>query len=302
MASASDVTQIAQTANSFKESLINAHQDALTGIKGAIASMYCDILNAGNTVGLDNWLRFQDSDLGVVNTVWKYVAPIGLCMCLVYFLIELNKILLLQGQDFTLNSLGAVLLKLGISWFFISRGAELVGYALDINNALVNLGADLSNTGDTAGKLQDAGESFLTYLEDVGLLESIGILVMLFIVWLVAVIASFALIFQAVSRKLEMLVRVALAPVALGDMYNGEQSNGFRYLKKILALGFWGLAIEMVVAIGGELSAEVIDSIFSGNVSGINVTEMASFLLFPLAEAGIAATLKQVSCDLFGVS
>ncbi len=91
-----------------------------------------------------------------------------------------------------------------------------------------------------------------------------------------------------------------MMPVALSDMYNGENSTGVRNIKKLGAIIIWGFAMLALLKIANNLSISYISNTVSGgDMSSMGV--LIKIILIPLAAGGMCATLKQICCDLFGV-
>ena len=75
--------------------------------------------------------------LSTVNVVWHYLAIIGIGMTLIYFLIEINQKLALEGRDLTLKSIFAPILKLFVAIVILSAGAEIMSWILSLNDIMI---------------------------------------------------------------------------------------------------------------------------------------------------------------------
>lgn len=76
-----------------------------------------------------------------------------------------------------------------------------------------------------------------------------------FLFWAITWVSNLVVVLVAVSRMLEMAVRLIFAPLAIVDVFeHGTNGAGFRYIKKFLALAIQGGVILMIIAMVGPLS------------------------------------------------
>lgn len=261
---------------------------------------------------IKSWLKFGDKPSyqaaisGIVSTVFLDVRDLALGMLIIYFLIHLNKEVLTNGREFTLFTLYAPLLKFGIGAVVIFMGDKIMSAVLSINDAFIDLVGQSISEASTA-EMTQLMQFMHDYMKDLSFLACVGYLPGFLISWLTSILISLVIIYFAVSRTLEILVRVAFAPIALGDVFNGEQSNAIRYIKKVVGLILWGGLMMVVVYIGSQLQSMGFNDIIGKAVSaGSNfsiwdISFIGGWILFPLATAGLLSGLKQASNDLLGV-
>ena len=105
------------------------------------------------------------------------------------------------------------------------------------------------------------------------LVDGFGTAVKLILPYILVTLGNLAIMFICISRLLELVVRVIFAPIAVSDIFtNGENSSGFRYLKKIFA---YGLQFVMVVVISMAFSTILKMGIFS---NGASASSLAAIL------------------------
>ncbi len=249
--------------------------------------------------GFAEFLTFGNKDFILISQIYKYLAPVGVGMLIIYFLININKTLVSQGTEFTVNSLYAPFLRFLFGYALIGYGTDIINIILGINNSLINATQHILST---KGERKDYSDTVVEAItDDVGGMGLI-VVILLLVVLLLQVLACLVIMYHSVSRKIEMIIRVGIAPIALGEAFNGEQSNAYRYIKKLMALAFSGMLMILVVSVGTQLEIAYLTGLFSGNWNASeNLMGLFGIVLFPLAEAGMMTVAKQVSNDAFGV-
>lgn len=273
-----------------------------------------------------DWLKFSDdTTLALVRNVWGYIGMFGLGMTLVYFLIEINNKLALEGmQNMTFKTLLSPFLKLFIAVVILHNSGHIVNALLNINNTMVDWAADSKNlfgtsevtttaTGSGTGadttttvvedgvpeESRDVYDALIERYHELGFVDKIVIIIVTLVLWLVSAIMWFIWVYKAITYKLEVLWRVAITPVALADVYSGNHSNAFRWLK-----GFLGLSLYAIALMSIPILAELI-GFESGNVEvDWSVWEclkcLLGTLIAPFAALGVTSTIKQVCKEAMG--
>lgn len=284
--------------------------DDVPASKRYAAYLISFVLNsAGNQV--DSYLRFDDPDLMAINAMWSYLYIFGVGMLLVYFLIECNRIMLMQGTDFTSKSMMSAFLKLGIGYLFVKEGTYIVSLFLKLNNGLISWITGVNLFSEYAAKDKGLPDLSPLYeaIADMGFIDVLLFSILCIVIYLVSMVASLAIIYQSFSRKLEMIFRIGITPIALGDIYQGGNSTAVRYLKKILALVLYGCGMVAVIKIGTQMQITYVSEI---KFSAIEVVAPILFLLeilkmlivivvITLAEVGACGLVKQACNDVLGV-
>lgn len=275
------------------------------------------ILTGGSSID-SAWLQFNAefggsySGLGTfIKNAWNYLALIGVGMTLIYFLIEMNQKLAIEGsQNMTMKSLMAPFLKLMIAIVILCNGSKITMGLLSINDTFVAHfnGTAVSDSStpstptvtdpDTEGMDATSAEVYVKMrdaMADLGMVQAVIFCLILLLAYLVSLVVMLVWMYKAVSYKLEVLFRVAITPVALADVYSGSHSNAFRWLKGFLALALYAVAIIILPKIATLLGASLLAT---GLASGAGLWDLtrALFTLFvaPFAALGVASTVKQM--------
>ena len=259
---------------------------------------------AGDTGTTTKYLSFEATSTSAMTTLWNYFEPLGMILIMIYFCVDLSKTQLEQRGDMTIQSAFAPFLKLLSGLVIISQGKQILSGFLGMNNSMMNWieSADLWNVTGTDPATSLSG-TFMEICSDLKLLQAIIIVVAMLIVFLLSRLCYLVIQYQAISRKIEMVIRGGLMPIAIGDVYKGLDSNGVRYMKKFVALCLWGLAMMATVQIGNGLCVSNMVSMFSGSFTDDPfrlIETLLSTIVFPLAEAGMASASKQVCMDVMG--
>lgn len=258
-------------------------------------------------------IQVSSSDLDLASLIWDTVAPLGMAICIFYFLIEINKIMLMEGNNMTMKSLGNPLLKLGCGFAFIQYGDSIMTDILNYGNALTKWALDDMDVGTT-----NVDSAFLESVNDmVNDLAFWNLIIMIlagFLMWIVSLIVGLIVDFKLMILKYEILFRIAFSPIALGDIFEGKQSHAVRYIKKILACFTYAVGMVFVLHIGAELvlNGLVADYLtVSGDKWTANLAEtgmdvwgiikiLGALLLVPITEIGAFGLIKQASNDVWG--
>lgn len=266
-----------------------------------------------DTTAIDTkWLKFGGFSnftvINMVNTVWKYLAFFGVALTLVYFLIELNSKLALEGaQNMTMKSFMAPFLKLVIACVVLTNGAKIVGSLLSVNDKMV----DWAKTGILSDKVavdkdkdgvpdkqEDVFDGLLDNFKDFNIVEKGIIIIVTVLVWVVSMILSLAWIFKAIMYKLEVLWRTAITPVALADVYSGNHSNALRWLKGFIGLSLYAMAFMAMPRVAAILAFNA-GSADEAGIWGL-LKILISTLIAPFAALGVMGTIKQMCKEALG--
>lgn len=261
----------------------------LSGLKQVCASMFIygyRVMMATAGDGISDFLKFANEDLTISNKMWDSLAVFGLGMCIVYFLIDLNKTLIMLSSDFTAKSALAPFLKLCLGVGLISHGRMVVSAIMSFNNGIIDAATGWETFADATADLSGMKEFF----ENLGFFQALASMILFLIYWVVSLVITLIFIYNTFSRKIEMILRVGLTPVSLGDIYNGEGGNAVRYLKKLLALVLYGACFIAIVLIGGSMVMSTLKgvmSVFSVDVEGAGET-LPGIVAF-IAKLGVTA-------------
>lgn len=248
-----------------------------------------------------------------VNDIWEYLFIIGAGMVIIYFIYEINHVAFMQGSDMTLKSIGVPFIKLVCCIAFLNYGKEIVSAFLGLNNLMVDWMDDQSWAFATVTETPDGAgivDGIEAAVEDMGFFDCIFFIVLMILAMILQWVGGLAISFQAYSRKLEMCLRMAVTPLALGDIYqDGMKSNGVRQFKRILGLCLYGGMMIAIIKFGsgmiiGQVAATFTDGFLSdilvvGAVWGL-IKGFLQICIILLAEVGACSLAKQAVMDALG--
>lgn len=249
------------------------------------------------------WLKLSDTWSSVVGNafregrlqnVYNYLVMIGIGMAIVYFLIEMNQKLALEGRDLNMKSMFAPFLKFVCAIVAIRYSGEIVSYILMMNDNFVQHIADISPVqGNQEVSVDSAG----------------GFLLLLFVVFvciiglLLSIVLKLVWMYKAMLYQMEVYFRLALLPVAVADVYSGMHSNGIKYIKGFLALGIYAVSMLVVPSILVDIGlawAKDLEVDDGGNIF-IAISGIIALLVAPFASLGATSVTKQLAKEALGV-
>lgn len=264
--------------------------------------------------GISHYLLMDLSDPGMVGPVaedgpiavgslWAtarsvigaLAEPVGITLLAVFALTDLADNITNRGFD--LEQFFKFVLKMSIGMLIISNLADIIEPMLRIFNSATNL-------LETAVTESDGAKATLYsyYLEcskyipsDItAALSGIPMLLELVIPYLATFAARILVTVVAFSRIIELFVRIALAPIGAVDIYNGGvRSPGFRYLRKIFAVGIQGLLILLILWFWAALN----ESVGQGN----SFLTPGKQVILSIAVIGMVTRSQQWANDVAGV-
>lgn len=251
-----------------------------------------------NSSSMDvRWLLFEDDSLFIfIDQIWDYVFIIGLGMTLIYFLLEVNQKLALEGRDLTMKSFFAPFLKLLIAVAVMANGAKIVSWLLSFNNAFVsyvdsNLTLSISpNDSDVYDAMRDA-------LLNMDIISKVIAALPLLLCWGITLALQIVWIYKAIAYKLEVVWRVGITPIALADVYSGQQSHALRYLKNFLVLGIYAASMIILPRIANTLVLNT--AVTVNNLFDIFAT-FAQMIMAPFAALGALSIAKTAAKEALG--
>lgn len=247
--------------------------------------------------------------MGILGQIWDYLALVGIGMSLIYFLLEMNQKLALEGRDLNLKSFFTPFLKLMVSIGMLAAGGKIVGALLSLNDNFINAANDalLYAAGEEEG-VETAIEAIKAIVEDHGILFNLALFVPVFACYAISMVLCLVWWFKAIVYKMEVLFRVSITPLAFCDMYSGQNSNAIRYLKGFLVLGIYAGSMILLPRIGLMLGAEgyfeaandLAADTSAGNIFGlIKAMLMLSFVV-PFAALSCANLARTAAKEALG--
>lgn len=243
------------------------------------------------------WLLFENDSLFIfIGKVWDYVFIIGLGMTLIYFLLEVNQKLALEGRDLTMKSFFAPFLKLLIAVAVMANGAKVVSWLLTFNNAFVSYvdsNLKLSPSPNDSG-VYDAMRDALLNMD---IISKVIATLPLLLCWGISLALKIVWIYKAIAYKLEVVWRVGITPIALADVYSGQQSHALRYLKNFLVLGIYAASMIILPRIANTL---VLDTTVTTNSLFDIFAAFTQMIMAPFAALGALSLAKTAAKEALG--
>ena len=261
-----------------------------------------------------SWLKFSnDMTLTMVRSVWAYIGLFGMGLTLVYFIIEMNSKLAIEGaQNMTMKSFMAPFLKLAIAIVILHNGGNIVNQLLLINNTVVDWantdaifgGSPMADVADANGDgvpdtSQDVFDGLKERFKDFGFFEKAFVIIVTVLIWIVSMIMLLIWVYKAFMYKLEVLWRTAITLVALADVYSGNHSNAIRWLKGFLGLALYAMAIMAMPRVASVLAFSTGSLEADWSVWECLKCLLAT-LIAPFAALGVMSTIKQMCKEALG--
>lgn len=252
-------------------------------------------------------IKMNDSVLAFVfttryggSTLWGYFALVGIAFSLIYFILELNRKLMFEGSDFTAKSLIAPFCKLIGSYYVLSRSGFIITRLAGIGNSFVDWAQGYFEA-TTYTALSDAqiGTLLDQMCDGIGFFKALALLLPCFVMLLVSLVCSLVWKYKAISYKIEVLYRIGISPIALADVYSGNNSQGVRWCKAMLATTLYGASFILCIALGHMIAfQEIVDTMSASDFldSASSVWEMISkvavIVVVPIAEIGAISAIR----------
>lgn len=253
-------------------------------------------------------LKISNEALEVINPIWSELCILGLGLTIVFFIIELNKIYAFEGHDMNMKSLIKPFLKLGCAVIALIFGARIIGVFLGWHNSFIDLIDGSLRVYHPYMDFQDPSGNRITpavlatdMIENMGLGTKFVAIFLLCIAWFVSAVVSFIWDFKAYGYQFELLYRVGITPLALADIYSGQNANAIKWMKGFLGLALYGISFIVIPRLGVIISVDQLQNAVTNltqtggavNVLAI-VSSIIGILIIPIAELGIMGTVKQV--------
>ena len=120
---------------------------------------------------------------------------------------------------------------------------------------------------------------------------------LLLLCWGITLALQIVWIYKAIAYKLEVVWRVGITPIALADVYSGQQSHALRYLKNFLVLGIYAASMIILPRIANTLvlnTAVTVDNLFD------IFAAFAQMIMAPFAALGALSVAKTAAKEALG--
>ena len=156
-----------------------------------------------------------------------------------------------QGQ-MTIEIFVPEFIKLLAAAFLVLEGYNFFKLLISLGESITKTVGNSFTNDRTTNNLRYMVE---TNADDSAIVQ-VSVLAVLIITTIFGLLARLSIYVVCIGRALEIIVRLALSPIAVADVFgNGLNSGGFRYIKKFLAVTLQGAVIVVIIHIMGTLNA-----------------------------------------------
>ena len=252
------------------------------------------IFNSGCAKALESTTELTNvtGSYSMFSTAFHILEGVGLALLLLYFLYGLVQEA--SKDSFTLDHLFKKLVYVAVAGLLITNSVGISSEIVRFGNSVATQISSGFNTEEdkavTAKWENDEEPGFIKRM-----LVSITITIFNFISFGFYIVASF----QIFSRYIELMVRGAFLPLAIGDIFGGGAMHGERYLRKYLAVALQAGVMIMCCYAGGYLFGEKLGGEFIVN-SKDWLTTLGTYFIVQVAVIGAMGKSIQICNDICG--
>ena len=256
-------------------------------------------------------LEITQTSIDFVAEIWDYFILFGIGLTVAFFIVDLNKKWMFEGQNMSIKSMMMPFLKLIIAVIAMANAGWLFGALCTFSNGFANFLEGLSIGSSLTPSVDDIGG---TMIQQFGFWEKIIMLFPLIIGFAVSIVCNLVWAYKALVYKIELIVRVAFAPIALADVYSGMNATAIKFIKGTLALILYGGCLiiipKLTLAVGADNFLNMIDTI-SATVTSADFATSASnvfnvilswigLIICPIAGIGLTGAAKTLTKEALG--
>lgn len=224
--------------------------------------------------------------------VMKPIASVLIC---IYFIIELME--KITNDNFNTDQFIKLLIKLVFSIVVVDNASAIAENIAEFGTAFISAisNADLAAEEFTVQEVNGAG-----------IIDLIAMIVVMVIPFFVSLIIRLAAWFMIFSYIIEIQVRSALAPLGFADLISaGSNSNGFKYLKKLIALALQGGIMLIIMTCSAQLigssllnDGETLEFTIANLIPTIG--NIFKIMAVQVAMLGLMGSAKTIANDVIG--
>lgn len=242
-------------------------------------------------------LTFDQSTINIISVVWDYFLLLAYGLTIIYFLIEVNKRWAFEGADLTIKTFFIPFMKLAIAILIISQAERIFAYIINFNNTLVTY--KWSNNVSTIKGSLSYSDFPTSLIGNLGLIDRVIFVIPCLMLMIVNGIISLVFRFKAIMFKLEFLFRLGITPIALTDIYSGQNSAASRWVRGFIALIIYGVSFSIIPYIGTAIALDPLFKVELGNIWEL-IRSVIFSLVVPIAELGILNVAKSATREALG--
>lgn len=187
---------------------------------------------------------------GGAKLAYTSLTSVALSLIVMYFLFSITD-KVAQGQ-MTIEIFVPEFIKLLAAAFLVLEGYNFFKLLISLGESITKKVGNSFTNDPTTNNLRYMVE---TNADDSAIVQ-VSVLAVLIIPTIFGLLARLSIYVVCIGRALEIIVRLALSPIAVADVFgNGLNSGGFRYIKKFLAVTLQGAVIIVIIHIMGTLNA-----------------------------------------------
>lgn len=235
--------------------------------------------------------EFKGLTSGTVSVIYDFLRIVGLGLTIIYFIIEMNQKLALEGRDLNIKSAFAPFLKLMVAIAAIQYSGKIVGWIISLNDVFIKTVAKSSEDQN----LDTFMKSIEKAAEDAGFFLLAFAMLILLIIMVVSLVLQLVWLYKAIMYKLELLFRLALLPIAVSDVYQGANSSAIKYLKGFFVLGIVGAACVSLPPLAIQIAMNGISEAAANADIWTAMGALGQLLVAPFAALAATGIVKQLA-------
>lgn len=230
------------------------------------------------------------------------IFPVAIVLLVLFFLIEMTD--LVSRDNFTIDHMIKLAIKFVLGLFLMENGLELLQGMFDFGSAI---------TGGITEYLSNNSEGFTADIDGIKAsinqgtkmtdgIKRFGQALPLLVPYFGSFIVTILIKVTCWSRVVEIVVRSMMAPIAMADIYSGgTNSNGFRYLRKYLAVCLQGAFIVATLIGSAFVKGTILGGGSVSSLTEFTTTYALSLLVFSFSIAALLTKSQGWANDLCGV-
>lgn len=253
-------------------------------LKGMLNDIYgSDLMKA-----VDEAVKFNPDDFkSIIDATSEIVLPIASVLVVIYFMMQLMD--KLTTEQFSTDQFIKMLMKLVFAIIVITNisvwSANIMQFGVLFTDAVTQ-----STSVTTSFSTDDV-------LKDMSGFNKILTVIIMMIPWMVSMLLRVAVYFLGYGRAIEIGVRASLAPIGCADIVTGGvNSNGFKYIKKMVGVSIQG-GVMMLVA---GIAAVLLNNHVSEIQNLLSILTIGKYLGIAASMVGIMASSKQLAFEVVG--
>ena len=197
-------------------------------------------------------MRFTEGEAVYLTAVIKLISPFAFGLIVVYLCAGACNDYLLSGREFDIHAFIKVLAACIVANVLMNAAGYLVGQFLGFSNWFASQMYTALKQADVERNLVENNVS--AAIKDLNLLSLLIGIILGLLNKMINLIAMFFVEFVVFSTKLEILIRMAFAPIGLAGFASADTKSGaLRYLRKMIACACYTAALIFIVYVGNAL-------------------------------------------------